>query len=180
MNLLRATVALVLVTMGVGCASARPTHRDTIGCAPEAGKRAALTRAYRFTLLIGKVENMYMPYQVRANHLKHGEVMLRGTMATSTALLTGGTLRHLEVQICARPTRAVVTNANPKIVVDDTTRGRAVRLPVSVMEGIGEGVADLHYGNNVAMPAGHRFVVTVTWKGERASFKFALPRARHH
>lgn len=147
---------------------------------PEAAKRVALTHAYRFTLLIGEVENMYMPRQVRANHLRHGEVMLRGTMGTSTALLTGGTLRHLEVQICARPTRVVITHANPKIVVDDATSGRVVTLPVSVMEGIGEGAADLHYGNNVAMAAGHHYVVMVTWKGERASFKFALPRAPHH
>ena len=149
-----------------------------VGCGPEHGKRIDVTRDYRFTLLIGKVEDMYMPYQVRANHLKHGEVMLRGRMATG-ANVTGGTIRHLEVQICARGSRRVVTNANPKIIVDDTTRGRAVRLPVSVMEGIGQGAADLHYGNNVAMAAGHRFVVVVAWKGERASFKFALPRARH-
>lgn len=169
-----AVVAAVLVlAQGVSARSA------AVGCRPEPGKRIDVTRDYRFTLLIGKVEDMYMPYQVRANHLKHGEVMLRGRMATG-ANLTGGTIRHLEVQICARDSRRVVTTANPKIVVDDTTRGRAVMLPVSVMEGIGEGVADLHYGNNVAMAGGHRFVVMVTWKGERASFTFALPRAPHH
>lgn len=168
-----AAAAILVAAQGVSARSA------AVGCGPEAGKRIDVTRDYRFTLLIGRVEDMYMPYQVRANHLKHGEVMLRGAMATG-ANVTGGMIRHLEVQICARDTRGVVTNANPRIVVEDTTRGRAVRLPVSVMEGIGEGAADLHYGNNVAMAAGHRFVVVVTWKGERESFKFALPRARHH
>lgn len=179
MNLVRilgfsgAVAAAVLVSaQGVSARLA------AVGCSLEPGKRIDLTRNYRVALLIGKVEDMYMPYQVRANHLTHGEVMLRGRMATG-ATLAGGTIRHLEVQICARDTRRVVTNANPKIVVDDTTRGRAMRLPVSVMEGIGEGAADLHYGNNVAMAAGHHFVVMVTWKGERASFRFALPRARH-
>ena len=48
-----------------------------------------------------------------------------------------------------------------------------------MMEGIGEGVADLHYGNNVAMPARHRFVVIVTWKHERATFHLVLPPTRH-
>ena len=97
--------------------------------------------------------------------------MLRGTM-TSAAALTGDPIRHLEVQICERATRVVVTNANPKIVVDDRTKRKALVLPVSVMEGIGEGVADLHYGNNIAMPRKHRFLVAVTWKRERASFSF--------
>lgn len=156
-----------------------PARLVSVGCGSGAGKRIDVTRDYRVTLLIGEVEDMYMPYQVRANHLKHGEVMLRGSMTTGT-MLTGGAIRHLEVQICARATRRVVTNASPKIVVDDKTRRRAVTLPVSVMEGIGKGAVDLHYGNNIAMAAGHRFVVTVTWRRERASFRFALPRARHH
>jgi hypothetical protein len=149
-----------------------------IGCRPEPGKRSALTRHYRFTLLIGEVENMYMPRQVRANHLKQGEMMLRGTM-TMDAALAGGPIRHLEVQICTGARQAVVTRAHPRIVVDDTTEGKVVTLPVSVMEGIGEGVADLHYGNNVAMDAGHRFIVTVTWRHERATFHFILPPTRH-
>ena len=93
--------------------------------------------------------------------------MLRGTMTTGAEMM-GGPIRHLEVQICARATRAVVTNANPRIVVDDRTKRKTLVLPVSVMEGIREGVADLHYGNNIAMPRKHRFLVAVSWKGERA------------
>jgi hypothetical protein len=107
-----------------------------IGCRAEPGKRSALTRHYRFTLLIGEVENMYMPRQVRANHLKHGEMMLRGSM-TSGAALMGGPLRHLEVQICSGARQAVVTHAHPRIVVDDDDsirRRRAIRPPV-VMAG---------------------------------------------
>ena len=175
---------LVLV-IGVGCAMvaggfalapAASSHSAAVGCKPEPRKRIVNGRDFRFTLLVGNAENMYMPYQVRASHPKHGEVMLRGSM-TPVAMLMGGPIRHLEVQICARTTRAVVTNANPKIVVNDTTKGKAVTLPISVMEGIGEGVADLHYGNNLAMPARHRFIVTVTWSGSRAIFHFVSPPA---
>lgn len=173
------------LAIGVGCAMAAAgfslalaasSHSAAVGCKPETGKRIVNGRDFRFTLLVGNAENMYMPYQVRANHLKDGEEMLRGSM-TPVAMLTGGPIRHLEVQICVRTTGAVVTNANPKIVVDDTTRGKAVTLPVSVMEGIGKGVADLHYGNNLAMPARHRFIVTVTWSGSRAIFHFVSPPA---
>jgi hypothetical protein len=138
-------------------------------------------REYRFTLVVGHVENMYMPRQVRESHPEQGEEMLRGYMTPTSMLLAPGPIRHLEVQICARTTQAVVTNAWPKIVVDDTTRKKVLTLPVSVMEGIGEGVADLHYGNNLPMPAGHRYIVTVTWKKERAIFHFVPPptRGRH-
>lgn len=165
-----------VVLIPAACASVN--RAAVVGCKDEPGKRIALTRDYRFTLLIGQVENMYMPRQVRANHLKHGEMMLAGTM-TMGAAMTGGPIRHLEVQICTGARQAVVTRAHPRIVVDDTTKHRVLTLPVSVMEGIGEGVADLHYGNNIAMPAKHRFVVTVTWKGERATFHLVLPPTRH-
>jgi hypothetical protein len=167
----RIWIGCALLAIVLTSAAVAPARPNAVGCKPEAGKRIVLTRVYRFTLLIGNVENMYMPRQVRANHLKHGEEMLRGTM-TSAAALTGGPIRHLEVQICKRATRAVVTNAKPKIVVDDRTKRKAFALPVSVMEGIGEGAADLHYGNNVAMARKHRFSVTVTWNGQRVSFGF--------
>lgn len=113
-----------------------------------------------------------MPYQVRASHPKHGEVMLRGGMTTDISTLTGGPVRHLEVQICVRETRTVVTNASPKILVHDLTRHKTVSLPVAVMEGIGEGVADLHYGNNIAIPRRHRFIITVLWGNDRATFRY--------
>jgi hypothetical protein len=129
----------------IASAACSSPHRAAavIGCKAEPGKRIALTSHYRFTLLVGKVENMYMPRQARANHLKQGEMMLAGTMTMGPAI-TGGPIRHLEVQICSGARQAVVTTARPKIVVDDTTKHRVLTLPFSVMEGIGEGVADLH------------------------------------
>jgi hypothetical protein len=146
--------------------------RPPVGCGRAPGKQIVTSRDYVFALLVGPAENMYMPYQVRASHPKHGEVMLRGHMTTDIAMLSGGPVRHLELQICARRTRAVVTNASPKIVLHDLTKHKAVSLPVAVMEGIGEGVADLHYGNNVAIPRRHRFTITVSWRTDRAIFHF--------
>jgi hypothetical protein len=152
-------------------ARARPA---VSGCKVEAGKQIALTRHFVFAFRVGRIENMYMPYQVRTNHLRRGEVMLRGQMS-GPELLSGGPIRHLEIQICDRPTREVVTNANPKIVVKDTTTGKATRLPVAVMEDISLGRADLHYGNNIALPTGHHFRVTASWQQESATFAFTAP-----
>ena len=176
MNVARAfSVACTVVAAGVALTAATRARSPVAGCKPETGKRILDTRDFRFTLLVGPVENMYMPRQVRANHLKHGEEMLRGSMTPTEMLLGNGPLRHVEVQICRRATHAVVTNAKPKIVVDDVTEGKVVTLPFSAMQGIGQGVADLHSGNNLPMPSRDRYVVTVTWKRERAIFRFVLP-----
>ena len=171
-------VCCATVAVGLASASASSSQSAAVGCKPETGKQIVDRRDYRFTLLVGHVENMYMPRQVRANHLHHGEEMLRGRMTPTPLLLAPGPIRHLEVQICVRRTRAVVTNAKPKIVVDDTTSGKKVTLPFSAMEGIVEGAADFHYDNNLPMPARHRYIVTVLCKRERAIFHFGLPPAR--
>lgn len=118
-----------------------------------------------------------MPYQVRANHPKHGEAMLRGTMSSSTSLLTGGPVLHLEVQICTKGTSAVVTDAKPRIVVIDETIGRTRKMPVAVMEDIAVGKADLHYGNNIGMAPKHRYLVKVSWRRQRVTFPVRLGRA---
>ena len=88
----------------------------------------------------------------------------------------GADVRHLEVHICSRSTGKVVQNAQPTItVVDHTSNDMADHVSVAEMEGIDAGVADLHYGNNVTMPAMHRYTVTVTLNGEQAVFNFTRP-----
>lgn len=94
----------------------------------------------------------------------------------ATPGMGGADVRHLEVRICSRATGKVVQNAQPTItVVDNTSNGMSDHVPVAAMEGIGAGVADLHYGNNVTMPAMHRYTVTVTLNGEKAVFNFTRP-----
>ena len=47
-----------------------------------------------------------------------------------------------------------------------------VKVPVVAMEGVGEGAADLHYGNNVKLIVGHVYQVVVTANEESATFTF--------
>jgi len=173
MTLLRLIgLGCAIVIAGVASTAAASEYSVAVGCRPETGKQIVDTRDYRFTLLVGHAENMYMRRQVRASHPKQGEEMLRGYMTPTAMLLAPGPIRHVEVQICVRTTQAVVTDAWPKIVIKDTTSAKTLTLPISVMEGIGEGAADLHYGNNLPMPARHRYIVTVTWRADRAIFHY--------
>ena len=160
----------------VGVAVAGAKTSAVAGCKGGSGTQSAATAGYRFALRVTMPEQMYTPAQVQKMHPKHGEVMLRGTTSMG-GMVMGGSLRHLEVQICSAKTHAVVTNAHPTIVLVDNSTATTTKVPVAVMEGIGEGVADLHYGNNVAMPAGHRFTITVTLRGERAVFQMRLPKS---
>jgi len=47
-----------------------------------------------------------------------------------------------------------------------------VKVPVVAMQGIGARAADLHYGNNVKLTAGHLYQVVVTANKESATFTF--------
>ena len=179
MNAIRVlTISAAAVALGALALTTTATARQAaVGCKAEAGIQLAATASYRFTLHVGMPEKMYTPAQVRKMHPKQGEVMLRGSMSMG-GMSMGGSMRHLEVQICSKTTNGVITNANPAIVVvDNTAKSMPVNVPIAVMQGIGKDVADLHYGNNVTMPAGHRFTVTVDVKGQRIAFRVTSPKA---
>jgi len=149
--------------------------------APLAGAavgRNATTKSYSFTLSIGMSEQMWTPAQVKAKHPKTGEVMLKGTMSGMGGMSMGGSLRHLEVHIKSLATGAVVAGAYPTITALDITAKDAmpVTVPYSEMEGVTEGAADLHYGNNVDLVGGHTYKVTVTLHGESAVLEAVAPK----
>jgi hypothetical protein len=118
---------------------------------------------------------MYTPAEVKAKHPTSGEVMVGGSMGGGGMSMGKGN-RHLEVQIRSRATGTVVMNVVPTIGLHDKTAmssmAMTVKVPVVAMEGVGEGAADFHYGNNVKLTAGHLYEVVVTVKKEAATFTF--------
>jgi hypothetical protein len=135
------------------------------------------TSHYVFKLSIGMAERMWTPAQVRAKHPKTGEVMVMGSMGGAMSM--GGSQRHVEVHITARATGKVVTGAHPTITAIDTNAKNAmmIKVPVAAMQGVISGATDLHYGNNVQLVAEHVYKVTVSLKGEHATFRMKAPKA---
>lgn len=177
MKFARVLAVIAVVTIGTSAlATAAPaSNRVVTDCSSGMGMQIATTATYRFALHVGMPEMMYTRAQERKLHPKSGEVMLGGKMMMGMKM--GGSTRHLEVHICLRNTRAVVTNATPRIMLkDDTAKGMPMNVPVAVMQGVRAGAADLHYGNNVPMPGGHRFTVTVTLRGQKAVFHVTSPK----
>ena len=133
------------------------------------------TASYAMALQLGPAQDMYTAAQVKAKGIKSGELMLGGTM--SAMHMGMGSTRHLEVRICTRR-GAVVTGAHPTITVGDAgAKTMVMNVPVAMMEGIGMGKADYHYGNNIEFAAGHHVTVTVTLNGERALFHAAVAKS---
>jgi hypothetical protein len=130
------------------------------------------TATYKLTLSVGSVEKMYTADEVRMKHPTSGEVMV-GHAMTMEGMTMGTANRHLEVHVVSRSTGKVVTNARPTITLTDTSAmAMSEKVNAMAMQGIGEGTADLHYGDNVKLTAGHVYKVVVTVKGEKATFTF--------
>ena len=156
-----------------------PVQVASATCASGAtGSQTVTTSMLVFRLTVGASETMYSPQQVRTKHVKTGEVMVGGQMqgsgtsnmsGSSSMQGMGSSMRHVEVHICQRAGNKVVTGPIPTIKMTNG-QGAAQTVPVAVMEGVGEGIKDLHFGNNVSMTAGRSYAITVTEAGDRAVF----------
>src|SRR5579884_3661925 len=116
---------------------------------------------YRLTLVIGPMQKMYTQAQYKRLHPKKGEVMLRGSMAMGGMGMGNmhAPVRHLELHVMDRATMRVVSDAMVSISWQPIVKMgqmpiKPQQVPIAVMEGIGMGKSDIHYGNNVAMAAG--------------------------
>jgi hypothetical protein len=163
-------VARFACVLGVALLLAAPAAAATI-------TRHAATKSYRLTLVVGPQEPMYTQAQVKAQHPKTGEVVIGGSMGASHAMtMEGGATRHLEVQVLSRATGKPATGVTPALTLTAQAAmmspARTSMLEVMAMQGIGKGMSDLHFGNNVQLSAGRDYRVTVVVKGQRASFSF--------
>ena len=149
---------LALVSLaGIGGGSARAgmsTASSTVTDTMMAGP-------YKLTLYIGPTEPMYTMAQVKKLHPTSGEVMVSGSMTMSGMGTHGAKLNHhLELHVYNGMSGKTVTKAVVTITVRDAMGKLLERVPIATMYGIKEGMADFHFGNNVALMAGKYLVVT--------------------
>jgi len=139
--------------------------------------QTADTSGYKMVLDVGPREVMYTLAEARAKHPTHGEVMLRGQMSNLGNMGNMGTsasARHLEVHICNRSIGQVAANLQPAItLVDNSAADMTADVPTAVMQGTTSRQKDVHYGNNVIMPPGRHFAVTVAVGDQHATFHVA-------
>jgi hypothetical protein len=167
---------LVLSTALLLCGAGAASAASSALAGPCAAGNATTTASYRMVLEIGPREEMYLPSEVKARHIKRGQIMLGGEM--SMVEQTAGTkIFNLEVHVCTRRTGAVVTGLKPRIVVSGPGAGMAsTNVASAVMVGVGRPLSDYHYGNDVALKPGGRVTVVVTVRGQLARFQATAPR----
>ncbi len=173
---IRSLVVVAALSAAVGAPLASGAHAMGGPCS---SGQVLKSKSYVFALSIGPLEQMYTPAQVKAKHPKSGEVMFSGTMrgGMSGMGMSSSSDRHLEVHIC-NSAGAVVRGAHPTIVVNDPkAKTMTITVPIATMEGVDEGPSDYHYGNNVALTAGHEITVTVKLTGETVVFHTLVAKA---
>jgi hypothetical protein len=177
---MRTPIALFLalfLALPAALAAAATSSAAPTAAGPCSSGQVAKTRSYVYALELGGAETMYTPAEARAMHPKSGEVMLGGRMAMADAM-PGTRAYHLEVHVCT-PAGKVVTGLRPTLTVVDPKAMSmgTTALPVAIMQGVGEGRSDYHYGNEIALTPGRRITVTFTVKGERAVFRVTVPKS---
>src|SRR5262245_41230900 len=166
-------ISTALLALGATAAS---FALETGTAGPCASGNVATTSSYRMALAIGPQEEMYLPSEVKARHIKTGEVMLGGEM-TMADKMPGTKIYHLEVHICTTTSGAVVTKLKPLIVASGPAVSMAsTKVPSAIMVGVGEPITDYHYGNDVALKPAKPITVKVTVKGQSAGFHATVPK----
>ena len=126
---------------------------------------------YRVVLMIGPSEQMYALADYRAHHYKTGEIILKGIMSAQMTMTGNGMLapHHLEVHIYNTRTGAVVSSANVTITLTDMHTKKSIMVTPLLMQGIGTGKQDIHYGNMVLLMTEH-YVVDVWINGHHVRY----------
>ncbi len=170
----RSLIVVLVVLLALLAASMVRAGVAMTGCS---SGQIAKTKSYVFALTIGPLAQMYTPAQVKAKHPTTGEIMLSGMMSGGMSGMGSADERHLEVHICSS-SGSVVMGAHPTIVIDDPSgKTMTMTVPIATMEGIGEGAADYHYGNNVDLAAGAHITVTVALDGQRVVFHTVVSKS---
>ena len=130
--------------------------------------KTTVSGPYKLVLKIGPPEKIFTVDQARRLHPKAGEIAIIGTAPTSDAITAN---HYLALYLYSRATGASVSNVKLSLSII-LPNGTARREPAGiVMQRIGSGPADRHYGANVSLPNGpYRVVVQV----EEPSSSFAF------
>jgi len=172
---------------GVAGASSPSEAVSSANC-PPGSDLTDTTHTDSFIMVVnaGDPVPMYSKKEAEAEHPKTGEVMLGGSMSSgdmdqdmdmgSMSSMEMPDQRHLTVRICSTDTDDVITDASPVISITDLTEGgEAMDVPVAVMKGVKAGPEDIHFGNDVSMPSGHRYEVAVGLNGETGTVILTRP-----
>ncbi len=138
-----------------------PSVRATAAITPAAKpadptvRETTLAGSYRLALAIGPPQHLYSQAQVRAHHPSTGEVLLNGTAPSAGTAIPN---HYLELHVYSAANGTPIATIAVTLVIT-TPQGRILqRVPAVAMQRVAVGSADRHFGDNLALPAGHYHV----------------------
>ncbi|MGH7685712.1 MAG: hypothetical protein ACREN2_02685 [Candidatus Dormibacteria bacterium] len=150
-------LAVATVAACGGDATSNNASTNVGVCGNVAGAASGRTPDYVVVLVAGAVGGAPSPAS-SASASPVPDVVVSGTLAS----VSGAGATHIALHICRRNTGAVATGLHPQVTLRNATAGTsAVAMPVAVLEGKGQGVNDLHYGNNAGLEPGDTYTITL-------------------
>jgi hypothetical protein len=142
-------------------AAVTPPVRAAAALTPSAKPSGATVRetilagSYRLALAIGPPQRLYSQAQIRARHPSTGEALLNGTAPSAGTAIPN---HYLELHVYSAANGTPIATIAVTLVVT-TPQGRTLqRVPAVAMQRVAVGSADRHFGDNLALPAGHYHV----------------------
>jgi len=171
LGLVLVVAAIAGIAVACGDADTRTaTDSSDARCRVDGPKKTTATRA--FVLHVLPPERIFTSGQAAELTPKEGEVIFRGALVDE-ARAGSPSQTHVSVHILDRRRGDAVWEPYPLRVRLGPADGEEVRpLDVALMEGIGEGVCDRHYGTNVRLDAGRRYQLSATLGSETVRFNF--------
>lgn len=146
------------------------TGTSNVGvCGGTAGVASAETASYVVVLIAQPVSSP------ASSPSPAPDVVLSGSLAD----VSGSSAVHVAVHICNRSTGGVAAHLHPSLTLRNSSAGSSpATVPVAVMARSGLGVNDVHYGNNVIMEPGARYVIGVRIdSADAANLVYTVPAA---
>jgi hypothetical protein len=135
----------------------RATAALTLAAKPSSAtvRETILAGSYRLALAIGPPQHLYSQAQIRARHPSTGEVLLNGTAPSAGTAIPN---HYLELHVYSAANGTPISAVAVTLIVT-TPQGRTLqRVPAVAMQRVAVGSADRHFGDNLALPAGHYHV----------------------
>ena len=127
--------------------------------------KIAVTSDYVVMVNVLPGEHMYTAGQYAHHHPTVGELIIDGAGAPVQPWT-----RHVEAHVYSRSTGEVALDVMPTFEINDRTTGRITTFESTAMQDVIIGLPDRHFGNNVIIPPGHPFTLTVTIAGQPLRF----------
>jgi len=173
-SLPRVLVALALLAIScsasagdrpAGSASMAHTAQEDDDVASVAGwTRLATSASYLVVVNVLPGEPMFDSNEVHMHHPTEGELALDGV-----ANPLGKDVRHIEAHIYDRATGLPDLDVHPAIVVTNHTTGDRIEVPATLMQDVGIGAIDAHFGNNVRVTGDSDLTLTIDIGDEEVS-----------